>query len=280
MIIKLLEITFGDYLVKVPVSILSEKTACSGAATPHLAQMNDCRWGIIDEGESEYSLKKNSIKRLSGGDSYYYRGLYQESAKAELTATLLIVTNEPAPIVDHDKPTRDRVKIIMHLNKWTENPEECQKNNPDIKYFKLDPFFDKRVSILAPAFLWILTQYFPKYMNEGLVDPPSVTLYTEEYWKNNDVYGLFISERIVEVFLDGTEQKDINCTITLSEILTEFKAFFKISYPNDPVPGRDIIRVNFISRLGPYPRLGWQGLSLQGGVMDNTIAPFQPTKMN
>ncbi len=41
----------------------------------------------------------------------------------------------------------------------------------------------------SPAAAWIFTQYYPKYVNEGLEVPNIVKVHTEEYWKNNDVYG-------------------------------------------------------------------------------------------
>lgn len=279
MIIKLLEITFGDYLVKIPVSLLSEKEGSSGNATPQIAQMKDCRWAVCDEADNTQVLKKNSIKKITGNDSFHCRSLYQNSTKLELTITPIVVSNDIPSLIDSDQPTRDRIRIIPFLRKWVPSPEEYKQLHPDVICFKIDTNFDKKIPIYSSAFLWILTQYFPKYCSKGLESPPSVIQYTEEYWKNNDVYGLFISEKVVEVYLDNTNQLDTSCTITMTELVTEFKLFFRNSYPSENPPNRDIIRINFVNRWGPYPARGWVGKSLIGGVNDNMIAPFQPTKM-
>ena len=116
-------------------------------------------------------------------------------------------------------------------------------------------------------------------MDEGLIDPPSVIKYTQDYWENNDVYGIFISERVSKVYRDDKpDELDLTSTITMNDLLQEFKLFFRVSYPNDTLPGRDLIRTQFCKRWGRYPKGGWQGYAIVDG--DNLIAPFLPSKMN
>jgi phage/plasmid-associated DNA primase len=279
MIIKLFEETFGPYLVKVPASLFTEKKADSGNATPQIAQMRDCRWAIMDEADNEISMKKNAIKKFTGGDSFFGRFLQENGGKIDLTAKIMVITNDVPPITEADEAVKKRIKIIPHLRKWVDDPEAAQKTDPNTKYFKKDTQFEKRIPVLASAFLWILTQYFPRYMTEGLQDPPTVVEYTEEYWKNNDVYGIFISERTTEVYKDNQpNERDTSSTVSMNDLLQEFKSFFRTSYPSDSVPGRDIIKSQMVKRWGRYPKGGWQGYALVDG--DNLITAFAPTKFN
>jgi phage/plasmid-associated DNA primase len=282
MIIKLFECTFGQYLVKVPASLFTEKSAASGNATPQIAQMKDCRWGIMDEADNEISMKKNAIKKYTGGDSFYGRLLNENGGAIELTAKIMVITNDVPPITEADEAVKKRIKIIPHLRKWVDDPEEASKLDPQTIYFKKDTQFEKRIPILSSPFLWILTQYFPRYMKEGLQDPQTVIDYTEEYWKNNDVYGIFISERTTEVYKDNHnhehKEKDLTSTVTMNDLLQEFKSFFRTSYPSDTVPGRDIIKSQMVKRWGRYPKGGWQGYALVDG--DNLITAFAPSQFN
>jgi phage/plasmid-associated DNA primase len=277
MIIKLFEFTFGVYAVKIPVSILTEKNANSGNATPQLAQTKNCRWAFLDEADNEVSMKKAAIKRYTGGDSFFGRMLNENGGSIELTVKIVMIVNDIPPITEADEPTKKRVKIIPHLNKWVDHPENYQNDEKSgVRYFKKDINFEKRIPVLAAPFLWILTQYFPLYATEGLNDPQSVIDHTTEYWDNTDVYGIFINEKIEEVYTDDTKtERDLTKSITMNELYGEFKVFFKNSYPTDNVPNRDIVRAQFVKRWGKYGKKGWCGLNIINTDID-IIGAFIP----
>ncbi len=265
MLVKLIGFAFGSYAVKLPASLLCEKQANSGNATPQLARTKATKLGLIDEPEDDIPMHKGAIKRYTGGDAIYVRFLNENGGDIELSFKLIMSTNG-IPNIKGDEAVKNRLRIFPFLSKWVDEPpseEEQLKEYGHVRLFKLDKNYEKRLLILAPAFLWLLSQYFPKYSKEGLISPPSVVEHTEQYWKDNDFLGMFIEDKILMVFTDKEMTiRDPSAHVAFVDLYDVFKDWYKSGYPGIQIPTRDVVKTELISRWGRPSKLGWPGISL------------------
>ena len=260
MIIKLFESTFGRYVIKMNVAVLSEKSANSGNASPQMARAAATRGCFLDEADDMVQLNKAAIKRMTGGDRFYCRKLHDNGDDVELTFKTIMSTNE-VPAIPTEKAIKNRVRIMPFLNQWVDDikayPPEKNK-----QFFQKNVDFEQEIPSLAAPFLWILTQYYHKYAIEGLKTPDIVVEYTDNYWRENDYLGLFISEMIQEVYVnDELKTRDSHAILTLNELNEAFRFWYKKCYPNRAVPDRDVIRNELNRRWGKNAK-GWPGLAL------------------
>ena len=246
-LIKLIMETFGVYSIKMPVTILSEKTANSGNASPQTARAANVKAVFLDEPEDDISLNKGAIKRWTGGDKFFSRKLNHDGGDIEMSFKLILCTNGIPP-VRGDEATKSRLLVFPFLSRWVVGAPAGAKN-----VFELNKNFESELPMLAPAFLWICTQYYVKYETEGLVPPEIVLEHTKQYWEDNDQLGMFISECIKD---------DETSSVTLTKFYTEFRNWFKLAYPNMPSPPRNVVKDELTKRWGKISRNGWQGISL------------------
>ncbi|HSW76415.1 MAG TPA: hypothetical protein VLG50_05195 [Candidatus Saccharimonadales bacterium] len=261
MIIKLYEQTFGKYIIKMTVSVLSEKSGHSGNATPQFARAAGARGCILDEADDTVQLNTAALKRLTGGDRFYARKLGENGDDIELTFKTIMSAND-IPNMTRQKAVEARVKIVPFLSQWVETPPDSEEERYKQRLFQMNTNFENEIPVLTSAFLWILTQYYPKYATEGLKTPDIVIEHTENYWKENDYVGLFISECIYEVYVDDAKQiRDTKSIITLNQINEAFRVWYRQCYPNRNIPEREALRKDLYNRWGKTAK-GWPGFAL------------------
>lgn len=276
MVIKLFTLTFGSYAIKVPVAIFSEKFVASGNASPQTARFAHRAIGFADEADDSMPINKNSIKKYTGNDSFFTRKLNENGGDIELSIKICVITNDIPDIPDPDDAVKRRVKIIPFLSEWVPEDRAPKTEEEQMKQrkFKMDTSFEKRIPLLASAFLWILTQYYPKYCKEGLVDPPSVIEHTRQYWEENDIYGKFEADNITETYTPDGE-RDLEPKVTMNELYAEFKTWFRSSYPTSKLPNRDVVKAAYQKKWGRCGADGWKGISLPQANNEFEILPFQ-----
>lgn len=71
----------------------------------------------------------------------------------------------------------------------------------------------------------------------------------KDYW--NDIYNQFATECIEVVYDDVTSKPDYKSRLTLSEIYSAFKVWFRINVPGVRTPERSIVRWELTSRWLP-----------------------------
>lgn len=263
MLIKLFEAVWGKYCIKFPMSLVTESGGKSSNATPELARAKDTRIAFLDESDDEVSLKKDIIKRLTGGDSFFARLLHDNGSDVKSTFKLVLGCNNPPGITNGDKATKERLSYFPFLAEWRSDAPLSEEEQYRLHIFKKDPNFDKRIPTLAPAFLWICVQYFPIYMEEGIVNPEIVKKHTEEYWKSNDIFSQFVSDNV------QNDAGNINASVKLSDLYLRFKTWYQTSFPGNKVPTRIKANSEFTSRWGPSKNNAWFGIRLTGDDDDN-----------
>lgn len=286
MLVKLFEATFHSYCIKFPVSMLTEKNTSSSSPTPQLARAKNTRIAFMDEPEDDVPMNKGTIKRVTGGDSFFARLLQENGADVIATFMLVLMCNKVPMIPNADRAIKNRAKLLSFLNTWTDEdpnaPREgicvdgkmyfkeippCGIYKDGKMYFKKNTTFEHRIPFLAPAFLWVMCHYFAYYAEEGLKEPVIVTETTEAYWRDNDVYAQFAADTIQEVYIDTPEGKirDSNARVTLSEVYSEFKLWFRDTFPGTKVPERTIVRSELSSRWGRINSNSWYGIRIITG---------------
>jgi hypothetical protein len=241
---------------------LTEKSSTSSGPTPQLARAKNTRIAFLDEPEDDVQIHKGVIKRYTGGDTFFARLLQDNGGDIQATFKMILVCNKVPIIPNADSAVQNRTRLFPFLSTWDlkDIPEEEEEQYSERK-FKMDPFFEFRIPILAPAFLWIMAQYYPHYIFEGLNDPQIVIEHTASYWRDNDVYAQFAADNIREIY-DANGARDIRAHVTLTEIYREFKAWFHDCFPGTKVPDRRDVGKELTSRWGRMVGNGWYGINL------------------
>ncbi|EQD71007.1 D5 family NTPase, partial [mine drainage metagenome] len=154
---------------------------------------------------------------------------------------------------DPDVAIKNRVVILPYISVWKKGYPKDEEEQKIKHHFKPDPNFEYHIPALAPAFMWILVQFYKKYADQGLVMPEIVLKHVNEYWKSTDIYSQFISDCIT--LDDGSE-------LSLTKIYNAFKDWFRDTNPSVKVPERQLLRTDLIARLGLMENGGWKGMRL------------------
>lgn len=263
MIIRALECAFGDYFGKFPTSMITGKRTQSSNATPELARAKGKHVMIIQEtDEDTEKFRKGVAKELSGNDSVYGRGLYKDGEEFIPMFKLVIVCNKVPCFVGNDSAIKDRISLIPFLSTWTDDAPDNEEEQFKQRLFKKDPHFEIKIPLLAPAFLWLLTQYYPKYISEGIKKPNIVIKYTENYWKDQDYYQRYIEERIRFVYSDQDEtDPDESIAISFANLYRDFKIWFGENVPKSTPPESKLANEAFKKYMS-HQGNKWIGVSI------------------
>ena len=69
MIVKLFEVTLGDYSITFPIAMISDKALANTGPSPELARARGTRVVFLTEPDNDINLKKGIIKKYTGGDT-------------------------------------------------------------------------------------------------------------------------------------------------------------------------------------------------------------------
>ena len=261
MIVKLFETAFGSYCIKFPIALLTEKGGNSSGPSPQLARARNARWAFVDEPEDDVPMNKGTIKRYTGGDTFFARMLQENGGDVQLTFKMVLICNNIPRIPNADRAIKNRTVTTPYLSRWVKDPPATEAEQFTSRLFKMDPHFERRIPFLASAFLWILSEYYPLYAAEGLAVPEIVTNHTAEYWANNDLYAQFIAD-CLQIVKTNKGEPDTNAHTSLSEIYKEFKEWYKDTFPNTKIPERTLVRSELASKWGRMINGGWPGIRI------------------
>lgn len=260
MIVMLFESCFGPYCIKFPVSLLTGKRASSGSANPELARSKSTRIVFLQEPDDEEPMRKGIIKEFTGNDSFFARALFDGGGEVQATFKMVLQCNKVPCIPSSDRAIKNRTKIFPFMSTWVDDAPPTLEEQYKQRRFQKNPHFAKRIPILAPSFLWLLSYYFPFYINEGLVDPPIISEATEEYWNEHDFYNQFVSECIQQAPTRDDNKPDTNFKLSLAEVYNEFKDWYKDAFPNVKVPERSVVRSELSNRMGRLSGNNWHAV--------------------
>ena len=127
-------------------------------------------------------------------------------------------------------------------------PETLEQQILEKRYPKDRQFADK-IPGMVEAFAYLLLER--RKQTRKHFEPAKVKMATEGYRKKNDIYRQFIEESIID---------DAKKKISLLELYTSFKEWFKESLPNHQIPIKNDVLIYFTKSWGePGRGVKWVG---------------------
>jgi len=264
---KIFEQLLGPYCVKLPTSLLTGKRTQSSAASPELIRAGSgARMVMIQEPSKNDVMNTGILKELSGNDTFYARGLYKEAVEINPMFKLVMICNEPPKIENgqSDQATWNRIRVIPFESLFPADDRKVPltwEEQLEKKIFPRDRYFEDKIPDMLEGLAFLLLDiYCKRDGSRKISEPPKVLSATESYRKRNDVYRLFMEEKIIE---------KPNAKITFVELYDNFKDWYRDSFPNMTVPNGPEIKEYLIKSWGK-PEKGqcaWSNRQLRHDIL-------------
>jgi phage/plasmid-associated DNA primase len=247
--------------IKIPTTLVCSKKPLSGSAWPELARAGGgVRAAWIEEIDESEEIFSGIVKHLTGNDSFVARDLFEKGKdmkEIKPMFKLFFICNKPVNFVGGgDKALWNRARVIPFESTF------CRPCNPAPdtfeeqlrqKRFPMDNEFAQKIPGLVEAFAWVLLQHRKK--PKLAVEPEKVRSATNAYRQRNDVYRQFIEECIKE---------SPDATISLSELYSQLKDWFKDGIPGHKPPKKDDVKQYFIKAWGDMEiGMKWKGYRIK-----------------
>lgn len=267
----LFEKMLGPLSIKFNTTVITGKKVQSGAANPELARAGGgVRLATLEEPNSDEVINIGILKNLSGNDSYYARDLFEkgkEGREINPMFKLFFICNKPPKLKNSDKAVWNRIRVIPFESTFCrpDNPApETYEEQLRQKRFPMDKDFGRKIPELVQPFAWVLLQH--RLNIKDRVEPEKVRIATAIYRKENDMYRQFVDECICE---------DPHKKVSLTELYTQFKEWFKDSHPNHTLPIKNEVE-EYFTKIWDEPEKGkkWKGYrirTLQDDVDDGEV---------
>jgi P4 family phage/plasmid primase-like protien len=260
----LLERAFGEYYYTPSTTLLTGKQQNSSGATADLIPCKGARIVVISETGNNDVLNCGIMKKLTGNDPFYARGLFKEPIKINPQFKLILHCNKLPNVSAEDKASWNRIRVLPFESKfYRKNDDKVVIPNTieeqrEKKIFPMDRTLKEKLNDYVDIFLsWIINEY-EEIGDAELYEPAEVSETTTIYQKSNDFYMQFIDERINETKI----QTDY---MTLTALYNMFKEWFKDSFPGNPIPNKTMVKESMEKKLGKCAKGIWYG-----------IIPFNP----
>lgn len=173
----------GDYATAaLPETLAQRKNKDSRAASGDLARLDAARLLVMSEPPRRMLFDVALLKTLLGGDKITARQLYEREFSFVPKFKLLINTNS-LPLVNDNTLFQSGRVVVIPFERHFEPAEQDRTLKTRLQ-----------TSENASGILNWLLDGLRLYRAEGLKQPPSIVQATDEYRKNSDKIGLFISE--------------------------------------------------------------------------------------
>ena len=268
----IIEKMLGEYAIKIGTTLLTNKKANIGSASPELARTGGgVRWAAFEEPDKDEEINGGIFKSITGNDSYWARDLFEKGKGTReivpLFKTIIICNTLPRfRGGSSDKAIWNRTRVIPFESTFVRanDPHPCSnvyEAQLMEKRFPMDTEFNKKIPTLLEPFAWVLLEHRKNI--KVRIEPEKVKAATDMYRKQNDIYRQFIEECIIEI-------KDTS--ISLSELNSYFKEWFKDIFAHQTPPNKNDVKEYFI-KLWDEPQKGlrWKGYRIRT-LQDDIIA--------
>lgn len=261
---KILEYSLGKFVIKGPTTLITGKKPPSGQACPELSRSTGARVMSFDEPNKKEVINGGMLKLLSGGDSFFARGLFKDGDEIEPFFKIVIVCNDKPKTDAEDKALFNRIRVLPFESTFTDNCPSSESEQYKQKKFPRDnDLLEWKYKLFAQAFNWLMLENYKrlrKNPSEAKFEPHKVLFATEQYRKDNDIFSQFIYEHIIE------DKKSI---ISIKPMFEVYREWFKSSYPGNPVCSRPEFQEYFIKKWGkPLPMIKWSGYRIRNDEDD------------
>lgn len=138
------------------------------------------RWVVVSESDKDRRLAEATMKRLTGGDMIRARRLYHDFTEFTPSHTAALVTNHLPKVSGDDAAIWARIRVIPFD---VVIPAEEQ-----------DPHLPEKLQLEMDAVLAWAVAGWQGYQQHGLAEPAAVRAATDNYHRDADALGRFISE--------------------------------------------------------------------------------------
>lgn len=254
------EMMLGELAIKFNTQYFTGKKTSTGSANPELSRAAPpVRHATMEEPDADETLNIGELKKLSGGDSYWARDLFEKGKSTREVFpmfTLTFICNKLPKLKYSDKATWNRIRVIPFESTFINPGDPCPvtfEEQMKEKKFPMDRNFKEKIPGMIQAFAWYLLQWRKKITIR--IEPEKVKEATAIYRRQNDIYRQFIEECIVE---------DSRTWLTLTEMYAQFKDWFKESFPNMQLPIKNEVKEYFENIWGESERgCRWQGYRIR-----------------
>lgn len=238
---KFFEMMLGQLSIKFNTQYFTGKKVSSGAANPELVRAAPpVRHATMEEPDADEQLNIGELKKLTGGDSYWARDLFEKGKATREVFPMFMLTficNKLPKLKYSDKATWNRIRVIPFESTFVDDGDcpETHEEQMEEKRFPMDKEFSHKIPNMVSAFAWYLLSW--RQTNKNFkYEPEKVKEATAIYRKHNDIYRQFVEEKLV---------KSRDSFITLSEIYIYFKEWFKEGCPNMTIPIKNEVKEYF-----------------------------------
>lgn len=255
--------TWGCYAVKFPTTGITKGYSDSGSANPAMVRVSGPRWGLADEPDAREKFHAGPFKRIFSPDDFYSRGLYSEGGDLQNTCTVTVWANKIPPFPDADDACRIRLCCIPCLTTYVkEGAPETREEQLAKRILPMKKTFQTSVNKLKNAALWVHFKYFPIWCRESLDKwPAEIKNATAEYWADNDVYQMYISDRI------DTDANE-NDFVTVTQLYKDFELWFNMYNKGETVPDRPTVKYHMTQHTTKTIDNKWYGIKLKDDVKE------------
>ncbi len=264
-LMDLLEKVLGKYCIKLPTSLITGARTQSSAAAPELSRSNGTRFAVVQEPSKKDKINVGLLKELTGNDSMFLRGLFQDGKEQAILFCLAMICNHLPALPADDPAAWDRVLVLLFESKFLEASKvpKSIKEQFKQKIFVKDPTFSLKSNGMRAPVMWIFMQYYKKIRDEGRSPPPQVVLdATSKYRHDNDLILKYINDRIVM----EKSSEDSDNSLSITSIISDLKEWaFKDNLPKDVIPKKDELIEDLKSRWGPSEGGKWKNMRFRNG---------------
>ena len=229
---------FGEYCIKLPITLLVGKRAASNACTPEIVQAKGKRMGVFEEPNEGEKINAGLMKEFTGGDKIKGRGLHKDPIEFKPQFKLLLLCNDLPEVPPHDQGTWRRMEVTEFKSKFCENPK--QENE-----FKIDKHLSEKMNNWRELFMgYLIDVHYKKYREQGMQVPKEITKYTTEYQKHCDIYVDFMKETVEEI------KDDLEEIVNITDLHDEFKLWYADNFNNTKFPSKREFKKYLAKRYG------------------------------
>jgi len=263
----LFEKMLGELAIKFNTQYFTGKKTSTGSANPELARAAPpVRHVTMEEPDADETLNIGELKKLSGGDSYWARDLFEKGKNTREVFpqfTLTWICNKLPRLKYSDKATWNRLRVIPFESTFVEPGKKCPKTFEQQmleKKFPMDKTFGSKIPGMVGAFAWYLLKWRQTVTTRN--EPDKVKEATAIYRRQNDIYRQFIEECILE---DGESK------LSLAEIYSQYKEWFKEGWPNMSLPIKNDVK-EYFEKLWGTPSRGFIWVGFRIRTIEESIA--------
>lgn len=183
---RLIELALGEYSVKLPTSLVTGKRSGSSSATPEMAIIEKRLVAFLQEPGHNEKLHIGIVKELTGNDSIYVRGLYENGRNISIKAKIIYVVNSTDNLAVVEKAVWNRITVLPFLTHFTSNPKLSNEREKDI-------YLNDKLRQYAGSFLSLMVEQAKEYIKDGLLSCEAISKFTKQVMTDNDFVGTYLA---------------------------------------------------------------------------------------